>query len=716
MVEQAKKPGEVRLKVKANLLERQGVEELPKGMAYAFSSGGRLLDQKTLDKEGQATLAFPAVKEARSIRVMVGPEYEAPSISELFRRGAEGKMLRIDPKDLAPSITIDVIPKKWLCWLLSLCFVRGTLLKRVELEGIAVDLPVCHATVEVYEVDPFFLFVKRLPDTIIEQIRDIIREIPPQPIPWPPPPVELVRPFPPPPSPGPPPLAGTGLESIGPEMAATTPGKGASLGEMAFQATFGGAADLQFLAQTTNTLQFRNVLVDYADIVRPILCKYFPIAPFVKKRLVAVARTDECGRFQTFFFRGCDNPDTPDLYFIAKQRLFGFFTVTIYEPTPVACHTYWDYECGTEVTLYTTHPLARTCLPCPPVIAPNNWVLVMAVGNHPLSRIYGTSPALQAATTPENLGLTDAGEPFGDLLRLRIEFDSSLREDLEVKYYKVSYRQGTSGDFQDLTDPVWRHYTYEDGGDLVLKLWPNNPRDVGPSKNLFEIPPALPPHGWWSFPDLTEDLTSAKFPTKVKAPAAEHGKYQIKVDLFDELGNPVNIVAKDIKFRVPAVTDLSGDIDTADAATLGLVVGNSFIMTLHLDNNACSAGIAAPTLDGTPASPGCGVLEYDPDAPGTVTMNYTATHPQGFARYRFELYRGATLLTPPSTSPWPGEEVGAGSFSVSPATSYLLGGCTVAGFSENVHVWAKATNGWRRLWEYDARAVRAFVLAPKSKK
>jgi hypothetical protein len=40
------------------------------------------------------------------------------------------------------------------------------------------------------------------------------------------------------------------------------------------------------------------------------------------------------------------------------------------------------------------------------------------------------------------------------------------------------------------------------------------------------------------------------------------------------------------------------------------------------------------------------------------------------------------------------------------------GGCTVAGFSENLRVYAMATNGWNRQSQYDAGDVRAFVLAP----
>jgi len=699
--------------VTVNLLESKGAKKIPKGVAYAFSSGGRLLARESLDEKGTANLSFAVSEEARSVRVMVGPEVEGKEvlITDLQRRGAQERLLRIDPGDLTPAVEIAVIPNVWRCWLLGLCFVRGTLLKRVVSGGVNIDLPVCNAAVEVYEVDPIWIIIPRLPDHIIERIRDVIINPPPPP----PPPDGPIGPFPLPPGPGPRPVL-SGLEMASTARSAA----GSPAGESAAQA-LSTVTELQFLARTSNTVQFRQVLIDRAAIIRPILCLFFP--PLVTTQLVATATTDECGHFQTFFFRGCNNPDTPDLYFKAKQRLFGFFNITIYAPTPIPCFTYWNYVCGTEVTLYTTHPLAITCSPCPPIIAPNNWVLVMAVGNFPLSRIRGTGTTLQATTNATNIGLTDNGEPFGGLLRFRIEFDSSLREDLNVTYYQVSWRKGTSGSFAPLTDEVHRHYTHEVGGDLILEVYPVGPlgptsTPPAPTPNLFRIPEALPPVGQWSFPDLREDLTSGKFPSTVHAPGLnppsvpvdQAGKYQIKLDLFHADGSPVDIVAESIKYRVPTSTDLNGTIETEDANLLGLVSGNSFIMTLHIDNNVCSASIAAPTLNGIPADDNCGVLEYDSAAPGSVTMAYTASHLNGFATHNFSLFRGVNLLTPPSVS---GVPVGTGNFSTTQTVNYLLGGCTVAGFSENLYVAAMATDGWDRLSGYDASAVRAFVLAPQ---
>ncbi len=118
---------------------------------------------------------------------------------------------------------------------------------------------------------------------------------------------------------------------------------------------------------------------------------------------------------------------------------------------------------------------------------------------------------MQLQPLAQNIGLTDADAPFGETLRPRIEFDNSLREDLGVKYYRVSYRKGTSGNFIPLTAPISRHYTHEVGDDLVLEefnLGPKSEKSPGVpllNPNLFEIPPALPPIGQWSIPDAVED-------------------------------------------------------------------------------------------------------------------------------------------------------------------------------------------------------------------
>ncbi len=761
MAPPAESQGSVELKISIELEDVQRGEEEPQLAAYAFSPGGSLIGHAPLKRSGVA-LEIPAREEAQAVRVVVGPlssaEKETP-LADLLRLNAAERTIRVEPGAAGAEAEFIIARPIWRCWWLGRCTARGTLLKREQSGGIPIDLPVCEAEVEVYEVEAFPLLLSRVPDDLLELLRAAVQ--------FPPPP-------PPPPGEGPfGPLPG----DEGPELGAirelltaaqvqvdmpvsplppspqgdfVTHSELAQLAEERFAAQQQGtevagesqrtvalapepvvapsledaAGAVRALAGSSAVVQaadqgaaaFRSALIGNEELVRPIFCIFFPW--LVTKQLVATTTTDECGHFSATFWRGCCGEGS-SLYFMAYRRLL-YFRIPIYQPLPVACFTYWNYLCGTEVALYTTSPLAYTCPPCRPIVAAPHWVLVMAIGNTPLSRIHGTGAAL--STTSENVGLTDSGAPFGGLLRPRLEFDNSLRDELGVRYYRVSWKKaGTGNPWTPLELEVHRHYTQVVGSSLVLEAYSLGPHVVGGQAALFEIPPALPPIGQWSVPDAVEDTTSAKFATGGSQPATRglvppgaEGIYKLRIELFDAAGAPVAIGPLGIHFVVPTSTDLSSTIYTTDAAALGLVpgppvdTGNAFVMRLHVDNNPTSAAIAPPLLNGSvKPDPNCGVITYAPDGSDTLTIAYTASHPHGFANYSFVLNRGVTRLTPPSA----GGPVGAGSFSSAPAVSSLLGKCTVAGFAEELYVEGTATDGWARQG-YDASDLRAFVLKP----
>jgi len=747
------------LSVSAELLNLKAEDPEPEVSVYAFSADGQLLATAPVKKGGQAKLRVPAPATRDRVRVLLGPppENESAEYDDLMRRGAQQQFLLVDAKDTAKEASFQVIPDIWQCWILRPCFVRGKLLKRVIIGGETVDLPVCTATVDVYEVDPLHILIPRLPIDILDRLRAIIVH----PWPWPP---ELIPTPVPGPIPGPifqpvpRPVPGPDPAPFARRMMLSAP---AASGSALAMASGSGPApeaaqaleqilnttELRYIAQTGSAVQFQQALIDHVTIVRPLLCWFFPW--LVIKHKVATATTDACGNFQTLFFRGCNDTDIPDLYFKAHQRLFGFFDVTIYEPLPVACHTYWDYICGTEVTLYTTSPLAHTCSPCPPVVGSGNWVAFLAIGAHALSHIYGTAPDLQASTTSDNLGLTDGStgvhqpRPWGGLLRPRVEFSNAI-EELGVKYYQISWRKGDSGDFLPLTGSVTHYYRHDvttpSGTVPAWSPYVLGPKDVDDGAghqvpNLFEIPyPSVAPAGVWDAPphisEIVDHFGNAKFPTQELAPGMTYdavgntvgtdagGKYQLKLDLFDAHGQAVNIAALGIQYVVPDVPDLTGTISTTPAAPLGLVDGDSMIITLHVDNNPCFANIDAPTIGALAADPCCGVLEYT--AGDSVEVSWTAKHPNGFAVYHFWTVRGdRTVLQEPGPGAW--GPVGTGSFSVTPAVTNLLNdnlppgcpvdGCPVAGFTEHLYVDSLATNGWTHELGYDAQDLRAFALA-----
>ncbi len=712
----AEQTSSITLRVRANLLGVEAGQSPPRAVAYAFSSGGSLLAQAPLDEKGEATLTLPAARTPQMVRVMVGPEprQERPAIAELTRLGAKEAHLRIEPGDPSPSAEFQIYPEIWRCWILRLCLVRGTLLRRVVSGGIPTDLPVCNATVSIYDVEPLWIILSRLPDHVIELIRD-----------------GLLNPLPPPPPPpderfGPSPVMASARQISAMDTGLVAGGAAMQSVASAAAARAAGSAlgDLALLARNSNTAQLRQSLASLvaaspvaSSAIAHLLCWFYP--PFVTTRLLATVETDDCGHFEAVVFRSCVDPDVLNLYFRATQLLFGFFPVTIYAPTPIGCFTHWNYQCGTEVTLYTTSPFAVTCPPCPPVVAADDYVIVYGIGRVSMHLIRGASAALQPTTDASNIGLTAAGEPFGGVMRPRLDFDNRLRDNLGVLYYRVSYRKGTSGPFTPMTGEVHRHYKHVVGGSVVVEAYSLGPRVVNGVPNLFEIPPAAPPVGTWSIPDPVEDTANAKFesgaPGFLGSPsaAAEQGKYQVKIDLFDASGAKVDIGALGIHYVVPNVDDLSAPtaITTDEAAPLGLVFDadgdgkNSFVMTLHVDNQVCSGTLNPPTL-GAATADACGVLNYSSDG-DTVTITYSASHPNGFATHAFRLSRGVTLLLT--------EGGGTGTFTVTRTVGELRSGCPVAGFAEDLYVAAMATDGWSRLSQYDAHPPPiAFVLAPAS--
>ena len=692
------------LTVTASLYGAEPGEETPPLAAYAFSGGGELISHAALDN-GRARLSLTQSKEAQAVRVLVGPatpEGTEPNLAALVRQNAVETHLRIDPgAELTPVAFPPIDSSIWGCWH-DYCFVKGTLLKRVLRDGVWIDLPVCDARVEIWEVEPVEVVLPKIPIDVIDRLRGAVLKPPPLPDP----PFRVTGiPFPPP-GPGPDPAPFLALSSLGGALVPAVQhleqeGETALAG--AVQAL--GADTTVRAAALAGAEAFRSALIDRADLVRPLLCVLFPRV--VTTTWIGDAETDDCGHFGTWVYKGCR---ALNLYFTASQFRFGGFdpvVIQILRPTPVSCYTSWNYACGTEVTLYATSPFARTCAPCPPVIADPRWVLAMAIGNWPISRIHGLSSTTTADGSDN--GLTDGGAPFGGDMRLRLEFDDALAG-LGVRYYRVGWKRvGAAGDPQALTAEVHRHYAHVVAGNLVDEVYSLGPKTIGSQYPLYEIPPAMPPAGKWSYPDAVSDLTNAVFPSASEYPAPASGLIELHVDLFDTGGNPVDIGTLGINYVVPTSTDFSGTITTENAAGDGLVSGNTLVLPLYVDNNATSAAIDAPTLDGSPASDDCGVLDYTDESTDTVTLAYHAHHPNGFATYSFALYRGVTELVPPSQS----GAVGAGHFTATETAATLLGDCAIAGFSENLAVWATAIDGWSRLSEYDRSAVRAFVLAPE---
>jgi hypothetical protein len=132
-----------------------------------------------------------------------------------------------------------------------------------------------------------------------------------------------------------------------------------------------------------------------------------------------------------------------------------------------------------------------------------------------------------------------------------------------------------------------------------------------------------------------------------------------------------------------------------------------------VDNNSCTATIATPTLHGLQADHDCGLLHYGAKDASPVTMPFTASHPNNFATFSFEVVKGVNQVTlPPLPLVNLAVSLAPGLSPVTETVANLMGACNIAAFAEEVYVAATANNGWSRQSQYDAEALIAFVLAP----
>jgi len=739
-------------------LEQAQKKELPELMLYAFDATGRLLDTKPLPKgeRGEVKLDLPSELTGTTLRMVLGPrqpedeaqvptwmdklirrgevQKETPSLPSVVRRGGYEKRARLTEGGVLDMV---VSPSNWKIWLLCPCVVRGRLVKRVPLpDGTTKELGVCHACIKIYEVDKIPKIILRLPEADLFRLRDDLwRLIRKPPLPDPP---EIFLPRP---------SAATmgGLVGVATPVIPLPPPEPRSVLKAVSQPMQDQlGTELEPMFRTASASQLRSALIAKAELLTVYICALPWLWYWFHTDLIKCVCTDEQGRFETTIWYPCAG-DKPDLYFKAVQCIGGSLH-TLYDPG-VACHTFWDYVCGTEVVLETKDPAAITCVPSDPVDPPPGvtlWVMPYAVGNVRLDDIKSS-------------GLTDftdgngtwVNAPFGNTLGFRHGYSSGIPYNVAGKpaYYRWLYNKlddvGDETDWREFAAPVAetvvRHYVdYDLAQPAQPPTFPAYP--LGPQEkngmNLYEFkphqPPQIPNHQReWPVDDWFADiysgiLQSASLPGGVVNAA---GKYKIKLEIYDKDGNRISPAPGTFEFIVPTGLAADGVTVLTRKAFASEIQNDGFIFYLHVDNNACEAEIYEAAINSVSAGP-CGFIAY---APGDdVNLSFKAKHRNGFGRFKFTVVRGSSGYVTPACAPanpgvaWASAPLVTASpvngfnrdassvFSKDVDEAAIRGGCPKAAFGENLYVAATATNGWVRLSGLDASALpMAFALEPK---
>jgi hypothetical protein len=726
--------------------------------AYLFDRSGRLLEQQAVEADPKEPTRGQAQFQ-QSLRpgqtVKIGPAVQ--DIAELDRRQPFAQRLGLE--ELRQPIRLRLARPFWLCWIMVPYVVTGQVVKQEN----GSERPVCVGEVDIYDVDLFRCFW-RLPDLVIERLRDAIIDLVIDPPPfrvweklrWPRE-LEEWQGVGPRPQPRMQLDLAAKLADLPAEWAWATPRLAAldtaraRLDEHMDQLPL---LDRHALLSTpvvgdvrlshlvfTNTTQFRSLLVDHFQQFRFYLCWYpwiywlwWPYCGWYTLEKLGTATLQSDGTFSEVVWLSICRNDVPDLWFVVRQPVSSGERV-IYARYPVPCNTYWNHPSGSPVHLIVTDPQALACADDPGTdLDPNAlWVIPLAIGNYSLKRVYGTGAGSLPADAAkiglyESVGTGLGGTigtfndgPFGSTLGLRLLFSPAL-EAAGIKYYRIKRRLNGSGSWDPLTHDAVRHYSAWNAGTSSIDLlpYPLGPQPVGTEGNLFEIPPQDPPNAAtdpsaaWQIVDATVDLMNAFF---LSASELTHGTVEFKLELFDAAGNRIDPAATGLNFYLPSNTDIWNTVttDLASNVNAALVTADPeggafqvFRFSLRIDNRATTAVLDEPFLSPSGTyTDSCGMLRYLA-SDLSVTMPYQARHPARFAVYRFSLIRSTTTLH--TIEGQAGDLGPSGQFNYNASLATLLGSCTEAAFSENLAVWNMAFNGWG-LVGADAGAVRAFALA-----
>lgn len=744
--------------------ETKPEEDIPL-LAFLFTRDGKLIN-KTVVQKNNAEFDIGNLNP-KELRVFIAPSAdqkieEVTNLADLKRFKPYEALLNFDPKG---NIKVLPIPAQLLkLWNLRLCRIRGRVIKNFSIGTINQDRGLCHARVHICEVDLIRFWIDKIPDDIIKRIPEIV-DGPNWPIPTPDPSPEIItalNPQPLPPVATPVNILTRGISNINaiseslkkaPSIApavkelnesALNIQKGEISNPLATQLS--PAIKTQILSGNTNII--RKAIVDNFQLFHPWFCHLPWLWPyFYHCDEIKVVYTDQNGHFDTTYWYWW-NGDQPDLYFWVEYLIDGVWT-TVYKPS-LPCNIYWNYACGSEVTIRVTDPRVRwECN----IVVDGDIVWVKTIGDA-ASVVHIQQTDLNTVVQGKNfnrIGLSDVSvwassnatgdyrRPFGGTLGFIIQFGSGLPAN-GMYYYRWSYRKIRNADLSavPLTVPkslhggqtLYKSYTYEffdifGHKHIGSRAFQLGPVSKGGNDDLYIIPPSFPTSApvsatemspLWNQNTLSVNFDSAKF---------SNGVYEFYLELFNFAGNKLTAIPKQL-FQVPDYNTFAPSKDAPSQYLVpnGAANASAFKMVARIDNDKCEADIFKIKVNGAEvATDCCGFVPYPANA--NIEVSYRAYHPQNLASFGFTLQKGTcndpaqTALTNAS-----GMVIGnAGVYTRDNVSIYrhtftpaqLLGICSTDGkaaFAELLNLYALATNGSNQLSYLNDSALAAFALQP----
>jgi hypothetical protein len=711
--------------------------------AYLFNHEGKLL--QTADVKNDEVKFSAYFKSVRNVRVLIAPADEGnrniETASDLARYKPYEPVFSITDKGILQTLPIPY--RYWCWWVKKHCRVLGTVKKMFDISGFVEARSICDVRVHICEVDRIRWIIWRIPDYIIDKVR--LELISQQPIPHP------IGPDP-----------GPEEMRIAPHsmIAESTPAHGFTAAKSIHTGGHRLQSALHSQLANASINEVRDLIVKNLGILHPIFCLWPWWWPwFYTCTEIGVATTDINGRFDVNLEYWDCATDTIDLYFWVEYNINGIWT-TVYDP-PIPCNTYWNFVCGSDVTIWLSDP--RVLWGCHNVLD-GEILWVKTVGwstsvthikqtdEWQLPPAYGTS-AFVGVPSFDKIGLTDGSypsspntygdyrRPFGGTLNFIVQFGDGFPNN-GATYYRWSYRKLRNAllgpqltGFLPLTNGISKGYTYIFGGHFYFNSIVLGPVTVNGIANLFRIPPAdlpgasAPFNVPEAFPHWDQNTVTASFDSS--SLIGGDGLYEFKLEVFDQNGNLVSLPRN--VYQIPHPNTFVPSIDAPnDYLYLTSSNANAYKMVMRIDNNVPLAEIyKVQILQGgvyvDAASDCCGFVKYNPTQisnPNLIKIMFRAYHPFNFADFNFGIQKGtcndpgqrgatdAASMVIGDTNGYTRDGFWIYSKTFSPAT--LLGICLAeqkAAFAEMLSVQPLSTDGTYQAFGTIGATV-AFAIEP----
>ncbi len=731
--------------------EKVDKNSLRNAHAFLLDSQGKLIEQAPLSS-GEAKLKTMAEALGAKSRLFIGnalPKEIAgrPVTASLLTRSGAKEIpfhLSADNKIIVSKIPpILHFPFDW-------CTIKGSVTKSFTIDNQVEVLPVCHARVHICEVDPIIWWWPKLPDYILSDLINRLREVVRIPIPIPNPDPGPIRVKIPPINPAawlpgignPVPNIPVFSKSMNIRPAMMTSGMRNTSINLNSLPPLPENVKSGILSPSLSVAQ--NTIINNISLFHPYICWWPVFWPWLYKcDEIAVVETDCLGKFD-YNYLYFSNSDKPDIYVWVEVNINGEW-VTVYKPS-IPCGTDWDYVCGTDINLRLTDSRIKPCS-CDPLPGSIIWIKnvntatsirsiqqnTLASGNQ--TNAIGLKPIYYG-------GMEYNISPFGSQFPFVVEFGSGFPNST-VSHYRWKYRRIKDAFLNDVTDSfhylegeIGKPYRYElPDGNFATKNY-----RLGADYN-GTVPKYKIPHV-----NATDDVPEPTalwyeldtYSIYVNSPNFSNGLYEFVFELTDNAGNVVNVPAETYvvtrKAGDPPPMDPHEVTIKADGLAENYLIksgtqASAFRFFMRIDNQKCYANVIDALVGTGTTDTECGFGYFD-EVNHKATLRYFGGHPQNFGYYSFTVTKGnsnpVTVANAAQLASIP--DNGYSKSSVMDAdhgfaiedfyqkqfdVNELLGTCPQAAFAEYIYLWATHTDGTNRLQGYDASDIAAIAIAPK---